>query len=133
MDFLPLTGNLMKIKIVSYLLAVIFFASGLAKLLALQFEVDAFLRWGFPIPFMYLAGVIEVAGAFGLLINRLSSLTALCLGLFMLGAIGTHIIHKEWPMLAAATSIACVAYWLAWLGRAEIKRLLAKFHVGEAE
>ena len=116
----------MKIRILSYVLAFIFLASGLAKLLALQFEVEAFSRWGFSISFMYLVGAIEVAGAIGLLISRWSSLVALCLAVFMLGAIGIHIIHKEWPMFAVAVSIAFAACCLAWSGRKNIRQALMR-------
>ena len=72
----------MNARISSYILALIFFASGGAKLLSLPFEVDAFLRWGYPREFMYFTGIVEIIGAFGLLITRLSSLSSLCLGEF---------------------------------------------------
>jgi hypothetical protein len=42
----------------------------------------------------------------------------------MLGAIGTHIVNKEFLMLAVASAIAVAAFWRAWLGRAEVKQLL---------
>ncbi|KGJ86772.1 DoxX family protein [Colwellia psychrerythraea] len=111
-------------RILSYILALIFFASGCAKLLSLPFEVEAFVRWGYPSTFMYFTGIVEVFGALGLLITRLSSLSSLCLGGLMLGAIGTHLVHKEWLMLAVASSIALAAFWRAWSGRGEINQLL---------
>ena len=114
----------MNTRISSYVLAIIFFASGVAKLLSLQFEVEAFTRWGYPISFMYFTGVIEVIGAVGLLIPRVSALASLCLAGFMLGAIGTHLAHKEWPMLAVAVSITLIALWRGWSDRAEVTQLL---------
>ena len=42
----------MKTKALSILLALIFLASGLAKLASLEFELVAFERWGYPIWFM---------------------------------------------------------------------------------
>ncbi|MEW6997456.1 DoxX family protein [Colwelliaceae bacterium BS250] len=111
-------------RISSYIIALIFFASGGAKLLSLPFEVEAFARWGYPIEFMYFTGVVEFVGAIGLLIPRLSSFASLCLAVLMLGAIGTHIVHKEWLMLAVASAIALAAFWRAWFGRAEVKQLL---------
>ncbi|GAA0817149.1 DoxX family protein [Colwellia sp. D2M02] len=113
-------------RISSYILALIFFASGGAKLLSLPFEIEAFVRWGYPIEFMYLTGIIEVFGALGLLITRLSSLSALCLGGFMLGAIGTHFVHKEWLMLTVASLIMLTAFWRAWSGREEIKQFIIR-------
>lgn len=114
-------------RISSYILALIFFASGGAKLLSLPFEVEAFVRWGYPITFMYFTGIVEVSGAVGLLITRLSSLASLCLAVLMLGAIGTHLAHKEWLMLAVASSIAIAAFWRGWSGRGEVNQLLKNF------
>jgi|TARA_B110000238_G_C15872892_1_gene330085 uncharacterized membrane protein YphA (DoxX/SURF4 family) len=111
-------------RISSYIIALIFFASGGAKLLSLPFEVEAFVRWGYPIEFMYFTGIIEVFGAIGLIIRRLSSLASLCLAALMLGAIGTHIVYKEWLMLAVASSIALVVFWRGWSGREEVNQLL---------
>ncbi len=121
----------MNARISSYILALIFFASGGAKLLSLPFEVDAFLRWGYPREFMYFTGIVEIIGAFGLLIPRLSSLSSLCLGGLMLGAIGTHLVHNEWLMLAVASFIAVAAFWRAWSGREEINQLIKVFGINK--
>ena len=91
-----------------------------------SFEVAAFARWGYPPLFMTFTGVLEVAGAIGLLLPRLSALASACLLGLMLGAIGTHILHQEWPMLALAMAITALAAWRAYLGRAEIRQLWAR-------
>ena len=114
----------MNTRILSYILALIFFASGGAKLMSLPFEVEAFARWGYSSEFMYFTGVVEFVGAIALLIPRLSTFASLCLAMLMLGAIGTHLAHKEWLMLAVASVIALAAFWRAWSGRAEIKQLI---------
>lgn len=114
-------------RILTYILALIFLASGGAKLLSLPFEVEAFMRWGYPVGFMYFTGIIEVFGAIGLMNKRLSSLASLCLAAFMLGAIGTHIVYGEWLMLTVASSIAIVAFYLGWSGREEVKQLFMRF------
>lgn len=111
-------------RILSYILAFIFFASGAAKLLSLPFELEAFARWGYPLEFMYFIGVAECLGAIGLLIPRLSSCAALCLTALMLGAVATHLMHKEWPMLTVASAITLATCWRAWAGRSEIRQLL---------
>lgn len=108
---------------VARLLALIFLVSGGAKLAGLDFEIAAFERWGYPLWFMYLAGIIEVAGACGLLIPRVSALASASLALFMLGAVGTHILHAEWGMLILASMIVLAAAWRAWAGMAEIQVL----------
>jgi uncharacterized membrane protein YphA (DoxX/SURF4 family) len=105
------------------LLALIFLGSGGAKLAGLEFEIEAFTRWGYPLWFMYLAGTIEVAGAVLLLVPRLSALAAAGLAAFMLGALATHVVHAEWAMLAVATAITLLAARLAWVGRTEIRAL----------
>jgi len=102
---------------VTWILATIFLASGGAKLAGLEFEFKAFERWGYPAWFVYVAGSIEVAGAIGLLVRRLSAIAAAGLALFMLGAVWTHLSHQEWAMLALALAITLAAAWLAWSGR----------------
>lgn len=111
----------MAVRLVSLLLALVFAASGIAKLLALPFEVEAFARWGYPPAFMYFTGVLEVAGAVGLMLPRLSSLAATCLAGLMLGAMATHAWQAEWAALAVALLIALLAGWRGWVGRAEIR------------
>jgi len=112
-----------KIKTTSLLLALIFLASGLAKLASLEFELVAFERWGYPIWFMYLIGAVEVIGGLGLLIQRFSAAAAAALAVMMIGAIGTHVIHSEWGMLAAASLIFVMSAVRAYLGRTDVRSL----------
>lgn len=114
------------VRILSVVLAVIFAASGIAKLLSLSFEVEAFTRWGYSLSFMYFTGALELAGAVGLMIPRLSALAAFCLAGLMVGAVATHVMHAEWPMLAVALIIATLAVWRGWVGRYEIRTLWGK-------
>ncbi|MEO3680418.1 DoxX family protein [Rheinheimera sp. FR7-31] len=115
----------MSSRILSYMLALIFFASGAAKLLSLPFEVEAFARWGYSIEFMYFTGAIELLGAVGLLLPRLSSFTSVCLGGLMLGAMATHLAHNEWLMFSVASAIALAAFWRGWSGREQIRQLIS--------
>ncbi|MGE0232227.1 MAG: DoxX family protein [Flavobacteriaceae bacterium] len=110
-------------RILTYCLAAIFLFSGGAKLAGLDFEVRAFERWGYPPAFMYLTGVLEVAGAIGLFVKPLKALAAACLALLMIGAVGTHMVFAEWPMMIMASIILLAAAARAWLGRAEIAAL----------
>lgn len=114
----------MKTKLVAILLAVIFLLSGGAKLAGLDFEIEAFQRWGYPLWFMYLIGSIEVAGGIGLLFRKLSALAAAGLALMMVGAVATHVLHAEWGMLAAAGVILALSTWRAVSGREDILALL---------
>lgn len=101
-------------RVLCYLLALVFALSGGAKLLALPFETEAFARWGYPLEFMYLTGALELAGAVGLLLRRLSAFAALGLAMLMLGAVGTHLLHGEWLMAGVATGILLAAAWCVW-------------------
>ena len=47
----------MAVKMINYILALIFILSGGAKVAGLEFEIVAFERWGYPMWFMYLTGV----------------------------------------------------------------------------
>ena len=113
-------------KMISYILALVFLLSGGAKLASLPFEVEAFARWGYPAGFMYLTGILEVLGAIGLLIPRVSSLSAFCLAGLMAGAIATHAIHGEWRPLVVAALIALLAAVHCRRGRQEIKQLFTR-------
>ena len=113
-------------KILSIVLSLIFIASGGAKLAGLAFEIAAFERWGYPLWFMYFTGAIEVAGAIGLQVRRLSALTGGCLALMMVGAVATHVINAEWGMMVVASIILALAATRAWLGRDEIRSLVGR-------
>ena len=105
-------------NIIRYILALIFFASGAAKLAGLEFEMVAFERWGYSIELMYFTGVVEVLGALALFIPKLTRLAVPGLSVIMVVAMGTHAVHQEWPMLAIATTIFALTviltkhYWL---------------------
>ena len=105
-------------KLIPLLLALAFFASGAAKLASLEFEIVAFERWGYPLWFMYFVGVVEVTGALLLLIRRTSVLAGAALAVFMVGAIGTHVLHAEWGMLVVASIIMLLAARHGWRARA---------------
>lgn len=101
----------------SVILTIIFFMSGAAKLASLDFELQAFERWGYPLWFMYLVGFIEVSGAVVLLIKPLRASAAAGLSLFMLGPIVTHVLHAEWGMMGVALVLMLFAGWIAWQWR----------------
>lgn len=113
------------------LLALAFFVSGLAKLLGLDFEAEAFSRWGYPLWFMYLTGGLELLGAFGLLIYPSSGISALALAGLMTGALATHVLHGEAAMAALALGLWSALLWLAYRRRQQVYALaqrLLKLH-----
>lgn len=117
-------------RLATYILFLVFALSGSAKLAGLPFEVQAFERWGYAPWFMYLTGLLEVAGAIGLLVRPLASLAATCLALLMTGAIATHIWHQEWVMLGVALGICLLSARQGWSDRAGISRLLRRRSAG---
>lgn len=94
-----------------------FFLSGIAKLAGLEFEIQAFERWGYPLWFMYLVGFIEVSGAVMLLFKQLRALAAAGLALFMIGPVVTHVLHAEWGMMMVALALMLFSAWIAWQWR----------------
>jgi uncharacterized membrane protein YphA (DoxX/SURF4 family) len=64
----------------------------------LKFDPDgfwgpAFMRWGYPVWFLFLIGGLEFGGGIAILIPRLAGYGALVLAIVMLGALVTRLIH----------------------------------------
>lgn len=117
---------------ITALLSLIFVLSGSAKLAGLEFEIQAFDRWGYALWFMYAIGVAEVAGGLTLWWSRMSAWASAGLSMVMLGAVGTHILHAEWGMLAIASAIFGLSLWRTWQGRAAFSPLYAPGLVARA-
>ncbi|WP_216207528.1 DoxX family protein [Amycolatopsis aidingensis] len=88
--------------------------------------VDTFEQLGLGQWLRYLTGVLEVAGAIGLLIPRLAGLAALGLAGVMVGATATEIFvladgNPVLPLLLLVLSAA-----VAWFRRASILALLGR-------
>ena len=72
--------------VVQVVLAAQFASGGILKLTGSQSMVDMFVTIGAGDWFRFLVGVLEIAGAIGLLIPRLTGLAAACLAALMVGA-----------------------------------------------
>ncbi len=104
--------------VVQVLLALFFAFAGVNKLAGFQQEVvDAFIQIGFGQWFRYLTGVLEFAGAMGLLIPRLSGLAALGLAGVMVGAVLTHLFVLPPAALALVPALLGVVFGLITWGR----------------
>jgi len=108
-------------KIITPLITLIFVASGSAKLLGLEFELEAFERWGYPLWFMYFTGVVEVIGGLVIWVKRLRLITSVGLNCVMIGAMATHLLNAEWPMLGVATVILILTLINTWRFKNDIK------------
>ena len=79
--------------ILAILLGAAFLLAGISKLTGAA--TPMFAGWGYPAWFAVLIGILEVAGAFGLLFPRTTRPAVLGLGVIMVGALGTHLVNGE--------------------------------------
>jgi putative oxidoreductase len=95
------------------LLAVQFAAGGLAKLAGAPELVDLFASIGAGQWLRYVVGALEVAGAVGLLVPRLTRLAALGLATLMVGATVTNLftIHERPWLPVGLLLVAAVIAW----------------------
>lgn len=95
------------------LLAVQFAAGGLAKLAGAPELVELFATIGAGQWLRYVVGALEVAGAVGLLVPRLTRLAALGLATLMVGATVTNlfIIHERPWLPVGLLLVAAVIAW----------------------
>jgi uncharacterized membrane protein len=82
-------------KILLGLLTLMFLVTGVSKLAAIAPSPENFTRWGLSLTIMRLIGALEVTGAIGLQIPRLSRAAALGLIALMFGAMRTGILFHE--------------------------------------
>ena len=77
--------------VITVLLSLAFLATGIMKLAGAEMVKAGFEGWGYPIFFMYVIGLCEVAGAIGLWLRRFSFAAKVCILLLMAGAALTHL------------------------------------------
>ena len=81
--------------VVTALLTLAFLGSGIMKLTGAEEIRQGFEHWGYPIFFIYIIGLCEVAGAVGLWLGRFSYAAKVCLILLMAGAVATHLVFDS--------------------------------------
>jgi putative oxidoreductase len=112
--------------VLQVLLAVFFLAAASApKLLGQQAAVDMFTDIGAGQWLRYLVGILELAGAVGLLVPRLSGLAAIGLAALMVGAFITQLFVLHSPALTVTPAVLCVLFVLVAWGRWPQTRALA--------
>ncbi|MBW3566818.1 MAG: DoxX family protein [Proteobacteria bacterium] len=102
------------------IVSVVFGLAGLAKVLALAFETEAFVRWGFPVGFMYFIGILEIAGALGVWMRKLAPFAALCLAVLTVGAVATRLIFAEWVAAVVTAGVLAITLHFVWQKRREL-------------
>ena len=99
------------------LLALAFALAGVAKLAGVRPLAEQFREFGLPRPIMLLVGLLELAGAAGLFVDRLTIWAALGLAGLMVGAVGNHVkakhgLSKTAPSLLLLILTSILAAWL---------------------
>ncbi len=102
---------------VSFLLALFFFSAGGSKLASPDAQMEAFLRWGYPGWFLYVTGLVEVAGAVLLLVPTVRLYGAALLACTMLGATVTHLRAGEMAAVPVPLVLLTFVGLIAWVSR----------------
>lgn len=95
--------------VLSIVLALMFLFAGGIKLSGQPAAAEMFMRFGFPLWFMYLTGAIEVGSAILVLVPRLAPVGAGLLVCVMIGAIFTHLTHGQLPMIVIPIALLLIA------------------------
>lgn len=82
--------------ILQVLLGLQFIIAGQAKFTTPGVWEAQFTRWGYPDNFYMVIGILEIIGGILMFVPRLVTKASIGLGVIMIGATGTHIIHQEW-------------------------------------
>ena len=98
------------------LLALGFLLAGIGKLTGAQTEM--FQGWGYAPWFATLIGVLELAGAVGLLVPKLTRLAIYGLTGILIGAAYTHVANAEAAQLVRPLLFAVLLWAVWWLRRA---------------
>lgn len=101
------------------LLALGFSMAALGKLSGAA--VPMFEGWGYPPWFATLIGVLELAGAIGLLVPKTTRYAVLGLTVVMLGAASTHLINDEVGQVLRPTLFLALLWTVWWLRRSSVE------------
>jgi putative oxidoreductase len=95
-------------------LAVAFVFVGMSKLQGRSAVgwTERFAHWGYPAIASYVVGVFEILGGLGVLIPRWRRAAAAILVGVMIGALGTHAVHAEFPRLIPPLVLGGLAFLL---------------------
>lgn len=101
--------------VLQVLLALQFAMAGLVKVIGDPAMVQMFATIGIGQWFRYVVGALEIAGAFGVLIPRLSGLAALGLVCLMVGATLTNLfVLGVSPLLTIVLLVGTLVAWGRW-------------------
>ena len=85
----------LKVWMACAIISTLFVLAALPKLLGVDLVAEAFQGWEYPIEFMYVVGLLELAGAFLILIPTAARFGFALLIFVMCGAVVTHLMDGE--------------------------------------
>jgi len=89
------------------LLAALFVVIGIAKFVDPSWARN-FARWGYPSGFHMVIGALEAIGGVCLLVPRIATYAAALLGVIMIAASATLLLHDEMPRVAVPLTYLAV-------------------------
>ncbi|AZM62879.1 MULTISPECIES: DoxX family protein [unclassified Streptomyces] len=117
------------LRAVQVLLALFFAgASALPKLIAHSSALESFEEMGWGSAGMYAVGVLELAGAVGLMVPVLQSAAATGLAALMVGAFVTHVTVFDGENAATPLVLLIPLALIAWTRRSHNRDLLGLLH-----
>ena len=105
--------------VITVLLTLAFLGSGIMKLTGSEQISQGFEKWGYPIFFMYVIGLCEVAGAIGFWLRRFSYAAKVCIILLMAGAVLTHLVFDTFQEAVPPLVLIVLTAVTLWLHRRE--------------
>jgi len=93
------------------ILALVFVVVGVSKLAtpsALRWS-QRLSNWGYPAAARQVIGVIEIVAGAGLLVPRTRRVAAVTVTAVMIGALGTHLVYREFPRMIAPIVLGTLA------------------------
>jgi uncharacterized membrane protein YphA (DoxX/SURF4 family) len=104
-------------------LGAMFIIAGGAKLMGSHSQVAHFAQWGYPLWFLYLTGLIEVAGGICLFIPKTQFYGIVVLSITMVGAALTHLKAGEFGAFPVPIVLLILLATLAWSMRHPVHKI----------
>ncbi len=96
-------------------LSIIFFASGMAKMVGAPWDIEDFESLNASFQLMYVVGAVEVLTSIGLFVDRYRLWSATIQAILMTGAIGMHMINGDLHIVGLPLFLGAGAALLVYL------------------